>query len=285
MHRSGVTAEQWAAIEAAGRATCCSMLRRARQDLGAGRAFVRAVLEDGVDVGAVLTNTSPPRRPPRSLRLDPARAARARGRGGGARPRAPSSRLSTASRSRRGRTRAVRIDPAFAVLGSKRAERLMDPAVRRRAVGGFCCWRRGMGSLRSAVLATHAELRSRGQSEPAQPRPARATAPGRAARSRSRRSPPARTRGAGPRRRCSGRSPSRASRSSRPLRQLDRCDALLDERVLVARRPRPPQAAGGNGAALSTDRMRGLLAGAWAPTAPYARPGRPVRSVIGSTLS
>jgi ATP-dependent exoDNAse (exonuclease V) beta subunit len=68
---------------------------------------------------------------------------------------------------------AAGIDPAFVVLERASSERLMDAAFDDavESVGGarelLAAW--GVGPLRAALLAVHAELRSRGQTEPALP--------------------------------------------------------------------------------------------------------------------
>jgi ATP-dependent helicase/nuclease subunit A len=141
--------------------------------------FVRSVLEDGIEVGAILTITFTEKAAAemreriraRLRELDADEAARA----------TEGAFISTihgfCARVLRAHALAAGLDPAFAVLDAPDADRLADGAFDEaleqlarndsrtiNLIAGY-----GAGGLRSAILQVHGELRSRGQRRPALP--------------------------------------------------------------------------------------------------------------------
>jgi ATP-dependent helicase/nuclease subunit A len=141
--------------------------------------FVRSVLEDGIEVGAILTITFTEKAAAemreriraRLRELDADDAARA----------TEGAFISTihgfCARVLRAHALAAGLDPAFAVLDSPDADRLADQAFDEAleelarndpsAIDLIAAY--GAGGLRSAILRVHDELRSRGQRRPALP--------------------------------------------------------------------------------------------------------------------
>jgi ATP-dependent helicase/nuclease subunit A len=180
-----LTDEQRAAVE---RRDCDLLL-----DAGAGSGktsvlverFARAVLDDGVEVGAILTITFTEKA---AAELRDRIRSRLRSLGAVDAARATEGAfISTihgfCARVLRANALAAGIDPSFAVLDRAAAERLMDLAfddaledVAGRFTGtGELLAAYGLGPVRGAVLGTFAELRSRGAAEPALPALARST--------------------------------------------------------------------------------------------------------------
>ena len=196
----------------------------------------------------------------RAARPDPARAcaswAPTRRRG---RPKGRSSRRSTASvRACCARSAlAAGLDPAFAVLDQPRRRAAGRCGVRRRARGAAPVTVRAVAveliaayrpaALRAAILASHAELRSRGRSRTRACRRCRAGRPrsgGRCGARAGRRRARLAELGRGRRARGQGRPGARARSSA--------ASCWIDRRRAVAGRARPLGLPGGNGAALST---------------------------------
>ncbi len=175
----GWTAEQLDAIE-----------RRAGDlmlDAGAGSGktsvlverFVRAVLEDGVDISAILTITFTDKA---AAEMRDRIRARLRTLGAAAQARATEGAfISTihgfCARLLRTHALAAGIDPGFSVLDESGAERLADAAF-DDALEDLACNQPGgveliasygPGALRAAILGTFAQLRSRGELEPGLP--------------------------------------------------------------------------------------------------------------------
>ena len=143
--------------------------------------FVRSVLEDGIEVGAILTITFTEKAAAemreriraRLRELDADEAARA----------TEGAFISTihgfCARVLRTHALPAGLDPAFVVLDAPDADRLADQAFDealeelagrdRRAIDLIAAY--GAGGLRTAILQVHGELRSRGQSRPALPEP------------------------------------------------------------------------------------------------------------------
>ncbi len=137
--------------------------------------FAQMVLRDGVDVGAILTITFTEKA---AAELRERIRVRLRLLGAVDQARATEGAyISTihgfCARALRAQALAAGIDPAFAVLDRPTAARLMDVAFDRalEAVPGVgeLLSGHGVGPVRSAVLGTYAELRSRGETSPALP--------------------------------------------------------------------------------------------------------------------
>ena len=141
--------------------------------------FVRAVVEDGVEVGAILTITFTDKA---AAELRDRIRTRLREHGDHVAARATEGAfISTihgfCARVLRANALAAGIDPAFSVLDERESERLADAAFdaaiedlgQNRAGGIELIAAHGVGSLRGAILATYAELRSRGEQSPGLP--------------------------------------------------------------------------------------------------------------------
>ena len=167
--------------------------------------FARSVLEDGIEVGAILTITFTEKAAAemrerirsRLRELDADEAARA----------TEGAFISTihgfCARVLRAYALAAGLDPAFVVLDAPDADRLADHAFDEaleelarqdpRAIDLIAGY--GAGGLRSAILQVHGELRSRGQRRPALPplAPAAPTSRPRGRRCATRAPPPRRS--------------------------------------------------------------------------------------------
>ena len=214
--------------------------------------FVRAVLEDGVDVAAILTITFTDKAAA-ELRDRIRRRLRALGADEAARA-TEGAFISTihgfCARVLRAHALAAGIDPAFVVLDRPESERLADAAfddaleaLAESAAGVDLIASYGPGLLRDTILATYAQLRSRGQSAPTLPLCPDATDPDAA---------PALARAAATAARELGAVASPGVRVLEALQRLGRCAELVHDpqpwpgeldRVSLPR---------GNGAALST---------------------------------
>ncbi len=137
--------------------------------------YARMALDDGIDVGAILTITFTEKA---AAELRSRIRARLRSLGAVDQARATEGAyISTihgfCARVLRASALAAGVDPAFAVLDRPAAVRLMDSAFDRalEAVPGVreLLAGHGVGPVRAAVLGTYAELRSRGQSTPELP--------------------------------------------------------------------------------------------------------------------
>ena len=140
--------------------------------------YARAVLEDGVDVGQILTITFTEKA---AAELRERIRARLRALGADEAARATEGAwISTihafCARVLRANALAAGLDPGFAVLEPTEAAEMSSAAfdaalgsVAKTAAGAELIATHGVGPVRSAILAVHGELRSRGQRHPALP--------------------------------------------------------------------------------------------------------------------
>jgi ATP-dependent helicase/nuclease subunit A len=212
--------------------------------------FVRAVLEDGVDVGAILAITFTDktaaelrdriRRRLRELGAD--EAARATERAW------VSTIHGLCARVLRAHALSAGIDPAFAVLDEPAAQRLayvaFDRALEQEA-GVELIASYGIGPLRGSTVSTYDQLRSSGQREPRLPVPPSRAPDLAAAREDLRRAAAAVVAELGA-------LPEPSARVAQALERLARCDEVLEGAEPWPSELDALKLPGGNGAALST---------------------------------
>ena len=226
--------------------------------------FVRSVLVDGIEVGAILTITFTEKA---AAEMRERIRARLRELDAGAAARATEGAfISTihgfCARVLRAHALAAGLDPAFAVLDAPDADQLADAAFDaaleelagndRRTIDLIAAY--GAGGLRSAILQVHGELRSRGQRRPALP--ALGPAPDlEAARSalRDARAAAARELAAIDGSSSHPPAPKPPARVVEALARLERCKALLDVEDPWPGALWAVALPGGNGAALCTE--------------------------------